>query len=81
MTKYNNLYVYISTLYMVHSTLIIIMMIFKLAGVYEDVEEQRQIVAQWKRKVNKLNSESNDLKLMLEESNSRNNLLEKKQKK
>jgi len=45
------------------------------------VEEQRQIVAQWKRKVNKLNSESNDLKLMLEESNSRNNLLEKKQKK
>ncbi|XP_050434821.1 unconventional myosin-XVIIIa-like isoform X3 [Adelges cooleyi] len=53
----------------------------KLAGVYEDVEEQRQIVAQWKRKVNKLNSESNDLKLMLEESNSRNNLLEKKQKK
>lgn len=54
---------------------------FQLAGVYEDVEEQRQIVAQWKRKVNKLNSESNDLKLMLEESNSRNNLLEKKQKK
>ncbi|XP_050544906.1 unconventional myosin-XVIIIa-like isoform X2 [Daktulosphaira vitifoliae] len=53
----------------------------KLAGVYEDVEEQRQIVAQWKRKVNKLNAESNDLKLMLEESNSRNNLLEKKQKK
>ncbi|VVC24577.1 Hypothetical protein CINCED_3A021796 [Cinara cedri] len=53
----------------------------KLAGVYEDVEEQRQVVAQWKRKVNKLNSESNDLKLMLEESNSRNNLLEKKQKK
>lgn len=65
----------------VGSTLIIIMIIFKLAGVYEDVEEQRQIVAQWKRKVNKLNSESNDLKLMLEESNSRNNLLEKKQKK
>ncbi|XP_025422726.1 unconventional myosin-XVIIIa-like isoform X4 [Sipha flava] len=53
----------------------------KMASVYEDVEEQRQIVAQWKRKVNKLNSESNDLKLMLEESNSRNNLLEKKQKK
>lgn len=66
---------------MVHSTLLIIMIMFKLAGVYEDVEEQRQIVAQWKRKVNKLNSESNDLKLMLEESNSRNNLLEKKQKK
>lgn len=56
-------------------------LIFQMAGVYENVEEQRQIVAQWKRKVNKLNSESNDLKLMLEESNSRNNLLEKKQKK
>lgn len=69
------------TLYMVNIKLIIILIIFKLAGVYEDVEEQRQIVAQWKRKVNKLNSESNDLKLMLEESNSRNNLLEKKQKK
>jgi len=52
-----------------------------MAGIYEDVEEQRQMVAHWKRKVNKLNSESNDLKLMLEESNSRNNLLEKKQKK
>lgn len=60
---------------------VLTLIIFKLAGVYEDVEEQRQIVAQWKRKVNKLNSESNDLKLMLEESNSRNNLLEKKQKK
>nr|CAH7741229.1 unnamed protein product [Callosobruchus chinensis] len=45
------------------------------------VEEQRQVVGQWKRKVQKLNGEMNDLRLLLEEQNGRNNLLEKKQRK
>lgn len=45
------------------------------------MEEQRQVVGQWKRKVQKLNSETNDLRLLLEEQNARNNLLEKKQRK
>ncbi|XP_065201696.1 unconventional myosin-XVIIIa isoform X6 [Planococcus citri] len=53
----------------------------KIADAYEEVEEQRQVVAQWKRKVQKLNGEMSDLRLMLEDSNSRNNLLEKKQRK
>lgn len=53
----------------------------KLSDAYEEVEEQRQVVSQWKRKVQKLNSETNDLRLLLEEQNSRNNLLEKKQRK
>lgn len=39
------------------------------------------MVGQWKRKVQKLSGEMNDLKLLLEEQNSRNNLLEKKQRK
>ncbi|XP_023022661.2 myosin heavy chain-like isoform X4 [Leptinotarsa decemlineata] len=53
----------------------------KLADAYEEVEEQRQVVGQWKRKVQKLNGEMNDLRLLLEEQNARNNLLEKKQRK
>ncbi|XP_075218480.1 unconventional myosin-XVIIIa-like isoform X2 [Lycorma delicatula] len=53
----------------------------KLADAYEEVEEQRQVVAQWKRKAQKLSAETNDLRLLLEEQNSRNNLLEKKQRK
>ncbi|XP_067015744.2 unconventional myosin-XVIIIa isoform X4 [Anabrus simplex] len=53
----------------------------KLADAYEEVEEQRQVVGQWKRKVQKLNAETNDLRLLLEEQSSRNNLLEKKQRK
>ncbi|VEN40999.1 unnamed protein product [Callosobruchus maculatus] len=53
----------------------------KLADAYEEVEEQRQVVGQWKRKVQKLNGEMNDLRLLLEEQNGRNNLLEKKQRK
>ncbi|CAG9854343.1 unnamed protein product [Phyllotreta striolata] len=53
----------------------------KLADAYEEVEEQRQVVGQWKRKVQKLNGEMNDLKLLLEEQSGRNNLLEKKQRK
>ncbi|KAJ3646116.1 hypothetical protein Zmor_023720 [Zophobas morio] len=53
----------------------------KLTDAYEEVEEQRQVVGQWKRKVQKLNGEMNDLRLLLEEQSARNNLLEKKQRK
>lgn len=57
----------------------------KSAGAYEEVEEQRQVarqvVGQWKRKSQKLSSEINDLRMLLDEQNGRNNLLEKKQRK
>lgn len=53
----------------------------KLADAYEEVEEQRQVVGQWKRKVQKMTNEMNDLRMLLEEQNSRNNLLEKRQRK
>jgi myosin-18 len=55
--------------------------LLQLADAFEEVEEQRQVVGQWKRKVQKLTAETNDLRLLLEEQNSRNNLLEKKQRK
>lgn len=45
------------------------------------MDEQRQVVAQWKRKTQKLQGETNDTKLLLEEQTSRNTLLEKKQRK
>ena len=45
------------------------------------MDEQRQVVAQWKRKTQKVNGELNDTKLLLEEQTSRNVLLEKKQRK
>lgn len=53
----------------------------KLADAYEEVEEQRQIVGQWKRKSQKISSEMNDLRMLLDEQNGRNNILEKKQRK
>lgn len=53
----------------------------KLGDAYEEVEEQRQVVGQWKRKTQKMTNEMNDLRMLLEEQNSRNNLLEKKQRK
>lgn len=53
----------------------------KLSDAYEEVEEQRQVVAQWKRKNQKMTNEMNDLRMLLEEQNSRNNLLEKRQRK
>lgn len=53
----------------------------KLADAYEEVEEQRQVVSQWKRKNQKMTNEMNDLRMLLEEQNSRNNLLEKRQRK
>merc|ERR1719411_1658349 len=51
----------------------------KLNDAYEEVDEQRQIVAQWKRKTAKVQGEQNDLRMLLEEQTSRNTLLEKKQ--
>lgn len=53
----------------------------KLADAYEEVEEQRQVVGQWKRRVQKLNDEMHDLRLLLEEQTARNNIPEKKQRK
>ncbi|XP_066966279.1 unconventional myosin-XVIIIa-like isoform X3 [Macrobrachium rosenbergii] len=53
----------------------------KVADAYEETDEQRQVVAQLKRKCQRLQAEMNDLKILLEEQTSRNNLLEKKQRK
>lgn len=53
----------------------------QLADAYEEVEEQRQVVAQWKRKHQKMTNEMNDLRMLLEEQSGRNNVLEKKQRK
>merc|ERR1719259_1282038 len=53
----------------------------KLNDAYEEVDEQRQVVAQWKRKTAKVQGEQNDLRMLLEEQTSRNALLEKKQRK
>ncbi|XP_067640485.1 unconventional myosin-XVIIIa isoform X2 [Eurosta solidaginis] len=53
----------------------------KLSDAYEEVEEQRQVVGQWKRKAQKMTNEMNDLRMLLEEQNGRNNILEKKQRK
>merc|ERR1719443_831539 len=53
----------------------------KLNDAYEEVDEQRQVVAQWKRKTQKVTGELNDTKLLLEEQTSRNTFLEKKQRK
>lgn len=58
-----------------------IFFVLQLADAYEEVEEQRQVVGQWKRRVQKLNGEMHDLRLLLEEQTARNNLLEKKQRK
>uniref|UniRef100_A0A8D9EGA8 Unconventional myosin-XVIIIa n=1 Tax=Cacopsylla melanoneura TaxID=428564 RepID=A0A8D9EGA8_9HEMI len=53
----------------------------KLSDAFEQIEEQRNVASEWKRKVTKVNSEMSDLRLLLEEQSSRNNLLEKKQRK
>lgn len=53
----------------------------KLNDAYEEVEEQRQVVAQWKRKAGRLADELNDTRLLHEEQANRNALLEKKQRK
>merc|ERR1719318_1908664 len=53
----------------------------KLNDAYEEVDDQRQVVAQWKRKTQKIQGEMNDTRLHLEEQASRNSMLEKKQRK
>ena len=62
-------------------SLMIFIQLFQLNDAYEEVDEQRQVVAQWKRKTQKVQGEMNDTKLLLEEQTSRNVLLEKKQRK
>ena len=44
-----------------------VIIIFQLNDAYEEVDEQRQVVAQWKRKTQKLQGEMHDQKLLLEE--------------
>lgn len=53
----------------------------KLNDAYEEVEEQRQVVCQWKRKSQRLAEELSDTKLLHEEQSNRNSILEKKQRK
>merc|ERR1719412_3382751 len=53
----------------------------KLNDAYEEVDEQRQVVAQWKRKTAKVQGEQNDTRMLLEEQTSRNALLEKRARK
>ena len=43
------------------------LLLFQLNDAYEEVDEQRQVVAQWKRKTQKLQGEMHDQKLLLEE--------------
>jgi hypothetical protein len=45
------------------------------------LDEQRQVVQQWKKKTQKIANETSDLRLLLEEQNNRNIMLEKRQKK
>merc|ERR1712008_14089 len=53
----------------------------KVGDANEEADEQRQVVGQMKKKTQRLTAEMNDLKILLEEQSSRNNLLEKKQRK
>lgn len=53
----------------------------RVADALEEVEEQRQVVAQMKRKAQRVTGEHNDTRLMLEEQTARNTILEKRQKK
>ena len=69
-----------STLSFKSHHLIIFMLCIQLAEALEDVEEERQVANQWKRKAQKLGSELQDLRLMLEEQMARNGELEKKQR-
>ncbi|XP_053617561.1 unconventional myosin-XVIIIa isoform X2 [Plodia interpunctella] len=53
----------------------------KVQDAYEEVEEQRAVAAQWKRKLQKLTNDMADLRSLLDEQTCRNNLLEKRQRK
>lgn len=52
----------------------------KVADAYEEVEEQRQVAAQWKRKAQKALSDANDIRLLADEQGARAALLDKRQK-
>ncbi|KAG8185493.1 hypothetical protein JTE90_019750 [Oedothorax gibbosus] len=52
----------------------------RLAEALEDVDEERQVANQWKRKAQKCGAELQDIRLMLEEQMARNGELEKKQR-
>ena len=51
----------------------------KLDDAYEEVKEQRQVVAQWKRQSQRLATELNDNRLLSEDQTNRNAIFEKKQ--
>lgn len=53
----------------------------KLSEALDESEQHRQMVNQWKRKLQRLTQEMNDVKYMLEEQTARNAALEKKQRK
>ncbi|UYV77355.1 MYO18B [Cordylochernes scorpioides] len=53
----------------------------KLCEALEDLDEERKVASQWKRKAQKLTSEMQDLRLSLEEQMVRNAELEKRQRK
>ncbi|CAG7833673.1 unnamed protein product [Allacma fusca] len=52
----------------------------KCSDAWEEAEEQRQVVAQLKRRIQKLSSELSDVRCLLQEETSRSSLLEKKQR-
>ncbi|UYV77356.1 MYO18B [Cordylochernes scorpioides] len=56
-------------------------MIIMLCEALEDLDEERKVASQWKRKAQKLTSEMQDLRLSLEEQMVRNAELEKRQRK
>lgn len=53
----------------------------KLSEALDDTEQHRQIINQWKRKLQRATQELNDLRYTLEEQTARNAALEKKQRK
>merc|ERR1719454_2114767 len=50
----------------------------KLNEAYEEVDEQKRDAASWKKKTQKANSEINDTRVLLDEQNEKNELLERK---
>merc|ERR1719339_441247 len=50
----------------------------KLNEAYEEVDEQKRDIASWKKKTQKANSEINDTRVLLDEQNEKNELLERK---
>lgn len=59
---------------------LLVCLFVQVADAYEEVNEQRQVGAQWKRKAQKAASDANDLRLLLDEQGARAALLEKRQR-